>query len=610
MIEKIKQNLNLISCFILFALIISLSAFSYAQYVSNNEPLTDKSQPFSDVPADSYAYGAIHELRKMGITNGIGNNNFGYGQTMTRGEFITLLINLLDIDAQIPVSGSFTDNQDPKKYYFAPVEAALRQGIISDENDTFRPRDPITREEAVVMIINGLGYKDLAERIYYIDNSFEDVSNNKGHITIAEDFGIISTASAFGPSGNILREQAAAMLIRMIDAMDRRIDSLNGFYAISSSSQKDKIKDLSSVCFGWSRLSYDTKNQNVILNMSNNSLGFNEFYLPVGFNDRLSAAKDAGVPAFLMVYASRDISITDPATGQNYDILEYVLERPDIYSKVISDITAALKEVSRDGEVGSFDGVVIDFEGLRGDQLKSSFNSFLKELKSALDRDGKKLYVAVHPLIHPKRSAVSIDGYDYRTIGALADKVILMAHDYDAKKLTKSEMERGINITPLTPIEDIYYALRAVTDKQTGVQDKSRIMLQISFDWTVWQQKDSRTVNSIPLSFNLENFMKLLESDTEKIFNYHTDYENPYLKYADTNKGTQNTVWYENSRSVMAKTRLARFFGIQGISLWRLGLIPDYQDEDNKYFDMDVWQSLLGEMEQKEFVQNEATEQN
>lgn len=606
MIEKLKQHLNIISCFLLFALVISISALTYAQYASNSKPQADRSQPFLDVPAGSYAYEDIHQLRRMGITNGVGNNRFGYGQEMTRGEFITLLVNLLGIDTPVPVSGSFSDNQKTEKYYFAPVEAALSHGIISNENDVFRPGDPITREEAVVMIVNGLGYGDLAERIWYIDNSFEDVTDNNGYITIAEDFGIVSPASAFGPSDSLLREQAAAMLVRMLDVMDRKINALNGFYAISSSSQRDKIKDLTSVCFGWSRLSYDSKNHKIVLNMSNNALGFNEFYIPAGFNDRLASAKDAGVPAFLMVYASRDTKITDPDTGTQYDMLQYVLEHPEASSQVINDITTALTEVSRDGETGSFDGVVIDFEGLRGDETKKLFNGFLKELKAELEKNGKKLYVAVHPLIHPKRSAVSIDGYDYRTIGDLADKVILMAHDYDAKKLTKTEMDRGVTTTPLTPIEDIYYALKAVTDKQTGVKDKSKIMLQISFDWTVWQQKDGRTVNSLPLSFNLENFMKLLDSDAEITFGYNETYENPYLKYKDDKNGTINTVWYENSRSVTAKTRLAKCFGIQGISLWRLGLIPDYPNEENRKFDMDVWQCLLGEMDQKEDLLDDA----
>ena len=76
----------------------------------------------------------------------------------------------------------------------------------------------------------------------------------------------------------------------------------------------------------------------------------------------------------------------------------------------------------------------------------------------------------------------------------------------------------------------------------------------------------------------------------------------------DTKNGTENTVWYENSKSVMAKTRLASFFGIQGISLWRIGLIPDYQNLDNKEFDMDVWQCLLNEMDQGRLVQTGAAE--
>jgi spore germination protein YaaH len=47
----------------------------------------------------------------------------------------------------------------------------------------------------------------------------------------------------------------------------------------------------------------------------------------------------------------------------------------------------------------------------------------------------------------------------------------------------------------------------------------------------------------------------------------------------------------------MQKVDLAKLFGVQGISLWRLGTIPDYQPVNGKDFDMDVWQSILDEME-------------
>ncbi|HQD31835.1 MAG TPA: S-layer homology domain-containing protein, partial [Clostridiales bacterium] len=161
MLDFLKKNINFIGFLILFSMIISLSAFSYAQYVSNSQNAVDKSLPFSDVPENSYAYEPIHRLRSMGVTQGIGSNRFGYGRTITRAEFITMLINLLDLDGEVPQQGSFSDNMDPKKFYFRPIETALKNGIITNETDSFRPGDPITRQAAVVMIIISLSYGKL-----------------------------------------------------------------------------------------------------------------------------------------------------------------------------------------------------------------------------------------------------------------------------------------------------------------------------------------------------------------------------------------------------------------------------------------------------------------
>jgi spore germination protein YaaH len=298
-----------------------------------------------------------------------------------------------------------------------------------------------------------------------------------------------------------------------------------------------------------------------------------------------------------MINAAQDSKMTDPATGNKIGIPEYVLTNAQQRSSIISEILASVNDLSRGEEKGSFDGVVIDFEGLKGDNMKKAFNEFLKDLKAELDKNGKKLYVAVQPLISKKYSSSCFDGYDYRTIGTYADKVILMAHDYDAKKLSAADMAKGFNITPLTPIENIYYALEKITDSKTGVQDKSKIMLQISFDWTVWQRSNGKTVNSVPQTFNLKNFIDLLNTNKKITYLYAKDYENPYIKYIDTKTGYENTVWYEDSTSVMKKIDLARLFGIQGVSLWRLGTIPDYQSADGKDFDMDVWQSILDETE-------------
>ncbi len=554
---------------------------------------------FSDVPETSYAFESINRLRSLGITNGIGDNKYGYGKILSRGEFVTFLVRLMGWEQIKPQIGTFADNQNSRKFYYSPIETAIVHGVISKDELLFRPEDPITREEAAIMLVNCLGYGSLAERLSYLDSPFSDVTRNVGYITIAKDFGIFNGTSAttFSPDGYALREQVAAILIRMIDALDRPIKELNGFYAIKSSPQKEMISSLTSVCFGWSKLSYDSNLEAIVLNTSRTSLGYNDYYLPVGFSQRLESSRKAGVTTLLMVQALQDDKMKDPEDGHTVGIAEYVLTHPHVYKKVIQDITASLNNIALGDETGSFDGVVIDFEGLRGSYLKGCFNDFLTQLKAALEKNGKKLFVAVHPLIHPKISATSFDGYDYRTIGALADAVILMAHDYDAKRLTESEMARGVTTTPLTPIENIYYALKAITDSDNGVLDKSKIMLQISFDWKVWNKKDGKTLNSTAKVYNLENFINLLNSGKDISYGYSKIYENPYLKYTDTDTGIESVVWYENTESVMAKINLAKLFGIQGISLWRLGQIPDYLPEDGRELGMDVWQNILNEME-------------
>ena len=67
----------------------------------------------------------------------------------------------------------------------------------------------------------------------------------------------------------------------------------------------------------------------------------------------------------------------------------------------------------------------------------------------------------------------------------------------------------------------------------------------------------------------------------------------PYVTYT-IEDGTRYTVWYEDARSVTEKIRLARMFGIDGLSLWYVGSIPTYEEEGLHY---NVWQAVLDQRE-------------
>jgi spore germination protein YaaH len=580
-----KTLCRAISLFLTFIILLFPSAISAQQTVQAR---------FKDVPLNNWADKAIHDARDIGIVMGRPGNLFGYGDTVLRCEFLAFLIRIMDWQLITPAKGSFTDNLDRNKWYFSYVETALAHGVVSTDTPKFRPNDKITREEMAVMIVKALGYNSLAGQLSYLGKPFDDVTSSTGYINIVKDMGIVTgrTAATFVPKGVAMREDAVVMLMRMYYKLYQPVEELHAYYAIYSSPQKDYIKDLTSISFGWSRLDFDQASGQVYLNTT--SQNNNEYSLPEGYNTPVEEAENYGVSTQLMV-AVQSAYIPKGQNGSNISLAEYILTNTDIRSKVINDIVQQVKLTEKDGTKVSFDGVVIDFECMKGNILKQAFNAFLQELKTSLAANGKKLYVAVHPARKP--GLAYYDAYDFRKIGELADKVILMAHDYNAKTLTQAEMNNGYTDTPLTPIDEIYYALRAITDKSTGVADASKIMLQLNFDSIQWKLKDGKVINK-----NGEGYRPgydaigqvLLKTSSELKYSYYS--ENPYVKFTSSEDGTDNILWYEDSRSVMAKIKLARMFGINGVSLWRLGTIPDYTEGSSRHY-LDIWQQILNAMQ-------------
>ncbi len=576
---KLKKVINL--------LIISIFLLSGTALANEN---TAKS--FNDVPEGHWAYKAVHDLRSLEITDGIGNNEFGIGRTLKRSEFVTFLTKLMQWELIKPEQGSFTDNIDTTQWYYAYIETALKHGVILNDSDSFRVDDPITREEMAVMIVRALAYDSLANQLAYLGSPFNDILQNTGYITIAKDFGIINGVgdNLFQPNNTAKREEAAAMMMRMYEKLNRPINELHAFYAISSANQANMIPKLDSVGFGWSRLEYDTESNQVVLNTVRNN--DNEYGIPTGFSQPLTTAKENNASTQLMVFAKNDM--ISNSSESNVPLVEYVITRPEIRKQVIDSIVSQIKTTTADDVTVSFDGVVIDFEEMKGDLLKQSFNVFLEELKRELDKSNKLLYVAVHP--ERRLGQAYFDGYDYKTIGEIADKIILMAHDYYAKQLTDVEMQSGYTITPLSPIDEIYYALKAITAVDTGVQDVSKIWLQFSYDSVQWKLKDGEIINKYPYNPSYEAIYQRLAMDGVTL-NYSDQYQNPYATFYDDRDGTNNVLWYEDSRSIQAKIDLAKMFGVQGISLWRLGNIPNYEEQPLKNAYLDVWQQIVGNLE-------------
>lgn len=523
---------------------------------------------YSDVPAGSWAVAPVNSARDYGLMRGAGDGVFGFGSTMTRAEFITVLDRMFGWQAVSPGTPSFSD-VPADQWYYANVETALQHDVI-DPAGTFNPNAPVTREAMAVMLVRALGYKTLAQSAASFGNPFTDVTSNAGYITIASDIGMTKGTSetTFSPDLTAKREEAAAMMVRVYEKLKSKTDWLHGFYAISSYAQKDLTQDMDAVSVGWSRMSYSESEGAYLNTTSSNS---NEYNIPQGYEDIASYFKSNGKKVNLSVYMDTSAKVTTAAG--NTDLCSAILLDSTQRTKAVNAIVKELSVNYSTIGYNPYSGVTIDFEGMKGTALKQGFNSFLTELSAALKPLGKTLYVTVQPAT---ADGIYYDAYDYRTIGALADKVILMAHDYNETKMPENLLgSEYYKNTPVTPFASVYFALRAITDENTGVADPSKIALAVSFDSVGWELSGGKLASTDSYSPPPSTIYTRLKGGA--VMGYSETYRDPYITYT-TEDGKDIFLWYEDERSVGDKVELARLFGIDGVSVWRLGTIPNYSD--------------------------------
>lgn len=520
---------------------------------------------YSDVPRDHWAYSEIQKAGEIGFMSGMGDGTFGLGQNVTRSQFVSMLVRMFGWSAS---EGTGFSDVAPGDWYYSDVLTASNMGVLDTTEAYFRPNDNITREEMAVMIIKALGYGELAEEIANDGVPFSDVTENKGYISLAYEFGIISGrgGSIFDPNGTALREDAAAMMVRCYDKYNSYVDFVHGFYAFSSYSQKDMAAEMDTVSFGWSRMEYSDEDGVVVNTTTQND---NEWNVPEGYTDIVEYLKDNNVETNLNVYMSA--SESDDAET----ILSSAENRTAAVNAIIEELTVDYKQLG----YNPYSGVTIDFENLRGSEMRQNFTAFLTELNEELDSIGKSLYVAVQP---PMRSGAYFDGYDFKAIGEVCDKIIVMAYDYYAKTITSDVMESGFTTTPVTPFDEVYYALKVITDENTGVADKSKVVLGLSMSNVGWTVVDGVIVNSTGKTYTYEEIADMINNGAE--VKYSDKYKNPYIVYDDGEE--KQIIWYEDETSVKDKIKLAEMFGIDGISIWRIGLIPEEGGN------LDIWSGI------------------
>jgi len=397
---------------------------------------------------------------------------------------------------------------------------------------------------------------------------------------------------------------------------------LHAFYPayITYSPDIEKYIDkLDSISFAWGRIYSDNPESLNTVKGQNGNYGF---YYPEDFIKPVRYAKSKGKSILISVF-------TDGIGAEG------ILPYRDKRSKAINAILEILKKDTGNGESLYYDGVVIDFEGLKdtdasgkarlinGKRISTYFNTFLTELNRELDKLNKKLYVAVNPRLY-------FDGYDYKQIIKIADKMIIMAHDYEPTgALRKREVTQYTGYDALNPIDSLAPARKikqALEDVKNSIENSAelgKVWLQLSFDSSQWRYEvpDIESWETLDGSvFNKEGrvtptytmIKKRIDNlDRQGIgisYGYNNELQCPSIQYFNKSDKTYNIIIYEDSKSIKAKMDMAKSYGLGGISIWSLGNIPDFNDIKGKRFNLNVWENILRNLNNASLIEPKQNE--
>lgn len=218
--------------------------------------------------------------------------------------------------------------------------------------------------------------------------------------------------------------------------------------------------------------------------------------------------------------------------------LHNLLSNPENRDRLVDNLD---REITR----GQYDGVNIDFELMAASDA-DNFVLFLQELKAKIGPD-VELSVAVYARTANDKWPT---GYDYKGIGATADKVVVMAYDYHYATDSPG---------PIAPL----WWTKQVVDYMVSVMPREKILLGMAsygYDWA--EGANGTTVTAEKLAAVKSKYNVTERFDMESM--------SPTYTYVDES-GVSHQIWMEDERSLQEKWKLAVDNGLGGISFWRIG---------------------------------------
>ncbi len=209
---------------IMFAVIISLSSFVYADNTLDKEIDKEEKIEFIDVTVDDWFYEAVMKMTKYGIINGYADGTFKPNKIVSREEFATMMVRALKLE----ITDSESSFNDVKDNYWASkfIEAAkpYLTGFVKNGEYTFKPKADSLREDMAVALVKALDKdedEDNLKLLYEYEDADEISENLRMKMATAIKEKLIRGYEVDGkkyikPQATLTRAEAAKLLLTVV----------------------------------------------------------------------------------------------------------------------------------------------------------------------------------------------------------------------------------------------------------------------------------------------------------------------------------------------------------------------------------------------------------
>ena len=199
-----------------------------------------------------------------------------------------------------------------------------------------------------------------------------------------------------------------------------------------------------------------------------------------------------------------------------------------------------------------YGGLDIDFEYIQAED-RGAFAGFVEFATQVMNLFDYPVSVALAPKTSRNQPGLLYEGVDYRLLGAVANRVMLMTYEW------------GYTYGPPMAVAPLNM-VRRVVEYAISEIPKEKISLGIpnyGYDWPLPYVRGTTKATTIG---TLEAIQLAIDHGVEIRFDEIA--QSPYFRYWQY--GIQHEVWFEDVRSLQAKFELVKEYDLSGVGYWQL----------------------------------------